>query len=359
MSWRVLIMAGGTGGHIYPAMAVAQTMISKGMIVHWLGAKRGMEAELVAKTEIPLHLLPVTAYQGGGIARKLVAPVNLVRSVFAAMAVINQVKPDMVIGFGGYASAPGAIAAKIKRIPVLIHEQNGTPGMTNSYLSRWVEKVVQAFPQTFPERVKPITLGNPVRAELSGVSKLQQCEKLERVLILGGSSGAQSLNTIMPEVFSHIDEQQRPEIYHQTGQNKLEETLEYYEKFGVKAQVVEYIDNMVTAYGWADLVISRSGASTVSELAVVGRPSILIPYPWHKDQQQYFNAKVLTNCKGAVVCRQDETLVKNLILHIRQFINTPSLLENMATALEHVAIRDSAERIVRLIEKFLAGRTQG
>ena len=356
MSWKALIMAGGTGGHIYPAMAVAETMAQKGMIVHWLGAKRGMEAALVAKTSIPLHLLPVTAYQGGGIGRKLIAPINLIRSVFAAMAVINQVKPDIVIGFGGYASAPGAIAAKIKRVPVLIHEQNGTPGMTNSYLSHWVDKVIQAFPQTFPERVNPITLGNPVRAELAGVSPLQKCDQLQRVLILGGSSGAQSLNIIMPEVFSHIDELQRPEIYHQTGQSKLEETLAYYEQFGVKAQVVEYIDNMVSAYEWADLVISRSGASTVSELAVVARPSILIPYPWHKDQQQYFNAKVLTNCKGAVVCQQDETLTKNLILHIRQFINTPSLLGSMAAALEHVAIRDSAERIVRLIEKFLAGR---
>ncbi|AJQ94431.1 UDP-N-acetylglucosamine:LPS N-acetylglucosamine transferase [Gynuella sunshinyii YC6258] len=359
MSWKVLIMAGGTGGHIYPAMAVAETMVKKGMIVHWLGAMRGMEAELVAKTEFPLHLLPVTAYQGGGLKRKLIAPVNLLRSVYAAMRILDQVKPDMVVGFGGYASAPGAIAAKIKRIPVLIHEQNGTPGMTNAYLSRWVEKVIQAFPHTFPEKVNPITLGNPVREELVSVKKMLECENLQRVLVLGGSSGAQSLNIIMPEVFSQINQQQRPEIYHQTGQGKLEETLSSYQKYGVEANVVEYIGNMATAYDWAELVISRSGASTVSELAVVGRPSILIPYPWHKDQQQYFNARVLTDSHGAVVCEQDEQLSQNLLHYIKQFMGNPKMLVNMATALERVAIWDSAERIVRLIEKFLAGRRQG
>ena len=358
MTWRVIIMAGGTGGHIYPAMAVAECLEEMGCIVHWLGAERGMETELVDTERFPLHTLATTAIRGGGLQRKLLAPLNLVKAVLQATKIIRQVQPDILIGFGGYASGPGAVAGKIKGCPIFIHEQNAVPGLTNKWVAKWATKVIQAFPNTFADDLKPITLGNPVRQSLVNASENENTGSSLKVLVMGGSSGAQILNEKMPEVLSVIPEEHRPEVRHQAGKGKLAATQWAYDQVNLAATAEEYIDDMASALAWADLVICRSGASTISELAAAGQPAILVPYPWHKDRQQFHNAQVLAKKGGAWIVEQEKAgdntqLVKAIAAHITRLTKQPSELQKVSARALAQAVPDSAKRVALLAHKYL------
>lgn len=351
---RVLIMAGGTGGHIFPAMAVAEALQEAGYAVSWLGARRGMEMTLVPKAGYDLHALSVSAWQGGGLMRKLLAPLNLIRALAQAWSVLTQLRPTVVIGFGGYASAPGGIAALLRRVPLVLHEQNGIPGLTNSRLVGRATRVLQAFPGTFPGDVEVV--GNPVRQALltlgdPGQRGLGGHRRL-RVLVMGGSQGAQILNEVVPYAVGSLNPPVRPELWHQAGRDKVESTLTAYHAAGVDGSVVEFIDDMAKAYAWADLVVCRSGASTVSELAAVGAYSILVPYPWHRDQQQYRNAEWLVNEQAAEQIDQADFTGAWLAERLIYWHSHRTELKTRAMNSWRCGIRDSAQRVVSVINEL-------
>ncbi len=331
MSATILIMAGGTGGHIFPALAVARHLKALGYNLHWLGAKQGMESTLVDATEFPLHLVPVTAMKGGGLVRKLWFPINLVRALWSVFHVFGRIKPDVVVGFGGYASGPGGIMAMLLRRPLVLHEQNAVAGFTNRMLARFANQVIEAFPNTFKASRRLQTLGNPVRSELVALREGEtKPSTLDHVLVLGGSLGALTLNTLVPQGIAAMDATDRPQIWHQAGAGKTAEVVRRYQEAGIDARVDAFIDQMDEAYAWADIVVCRSGASTVSELAIVGKPSLLMPYPWHKDRQQFVNADYLVLAGAATLMPQDDTGVETLSQTLTYLRRHPEVLREMA-----------------------------
>lgn len=357
MNPKVLIMAGGTGGHIFPAMSVARNLAAKGMTVHWLGAEKGMETQLVDNNEFKLHLLSVSALKGGGIGRKLKFPYYLLISLIQVWSIFKTFKPDMVVGFGGYASGPGGIVAKIANVPLVLHEQNAVAGLTNKYLSFFASKVIQAFPNTFDEKRKPVTMGNPVRNELVLLRTSENIAvELNNVLVLGGSLGAQRLNEMVPQAFAKIPGTKRPQIWHQAGKGKSEDTKKIYEALNVSAKVDSFITDMAEAYSWADIVICRSGASTVSELAAIGKAALFMPYPWHKDRQQFINADYLVSANAAKIISQDDQGVEELSSTIVSLLSDPKKLTTMTANARQKGLPDSVDRIGELIEQFLSKR---
>lgn len=354
---KVMIMAGGTGGHIFPAAAVAETLEKQAFEIRWLGSERGMESTLVTMMGYQFCALPVTAWQGGGKLRKLFAPFNLLRAVIGCMRIFRREKPDVVLGFGGFASAPGGLVAVMKQVPLLLHEQNGVPGLTNRKLEKYSKTVMQAFPGTFT-RDYPV-VGNPVREGLCHFNAPAQRgvgqNRNLKILILGGSQGAQAINELVPEAIGLVAEKNRPELWHQTGKDKSETVQQNYQSFGIEATVVEFISDMAAAYKWADLVISRSGASTVSELAAVGVGSLLFPYPWHEDRQQYHNAQWLVERGAAKLMEQFETDAEILANEIMRLNHDRQSLILLATNAWRAGVRDSAQLIARIVNETVKG----
>jgi len=354
MTPRVLVMAGGTGGHIFPALAIAEHLRADGIEVHWLGAFNGMEEQLVPQYEFPLHLIPVSALLGGNFLRKIRFPLNLIRALFATRKVFKTLDPDVVVGFGGYASGPGGLVAKMSGVPLVLHEQNAVVGLTNRLLSRFANCVIEAFPGSFDSSVRALSLGNPVRKSVIASSEIQRKpEGLKRILILGGSLGAVQLNELVPAALAELPEEIRPEIRHQTGKNKDQPTELLYKNLDVKAEVCAFITDMAEAYSWADLVICRSGASTVSELAVMGKPAIFFPYPWHKDRQQYINADYLAETKAALVIDENAQSQQLLVDSLHRLIREPERLAQMAKLTKEKGLPNSVSDICRQITDFI------
>lgn len=350
---NVMIMAGGTGGHIYPAAAVAKRLEDRGHVIRWLGSEYGMESKLIPELGFEFCALPVTAWHGGRL-RKLIAPFNLLRALWHCLFIFRSEQPDIVIGFGGYASAPGGIAALLTKRSLLLHEQNGTPGLTNARLASRADRVVQAFPNTFSGDVEVV--GNPVREELSILPSPEQrgvgTHRSLRILVLGGSQGAVAVNDLVPAAVSKLGSS-RVELWHQTGKGKQTVTEAAYREQGIEATVVEYIARMDDAYRWADVVIARSGASTVSELAAVGLYSLLIPYPWHKDRQQYRNANWLSEGKAAKWFEQKELTPERLAEELKVLDRDRSVVQIGAMNAWQLGIKDSAERVARIAENLV------
>lgn len=350
---KAMIMAGGTGGHIFPAAAVAQELEKSGYAIRWLGSQRGMERNIVSKLGFEFCALPVTAWHGSRV-RKLLAPLNLIRALWVCLGVFRREKPDVVIGFGGYPSAPGGIAAVLTRRPLVLHEQNGVPGLTNARLAKFANVVLQAFPKTFSGEIEVV--GNPVRSELCQFEKPSvrglASHRALRILILGGSQGAASINELVPEAIAKCSGQS-VEIWHQTGAGKCDVTEQLYRQKEIEATVVEFIDDMKSAFDWADFVIARSGASTVSELAAVGLYSLLIPYPWHKDRQQYRNADWLKGNEAADWIEQSELTAEKLAAYIENINRNRDQLVSRADNAWKIGVRDSAKRIVKVVEELM------
>lgn len=350
---NVMIMAGGTGGHIFPAAAVAEALKASGVHVQWLGSKRGMEQPIVEKLGYSFHGLPVSAWHGG-VLRKLMTPINLLLSLWTCFWLFRKEKPDAVVGFGGYPSAPGGLMAIWLKIPLVLHEQNGTPGLTNKKLAKNADLVLQAFPNTFVEQYPVV--GNPVRKNLTNLPLPSKREKSKdqklKVLVLGGSLGAQAINELMPQAVSLLPTQIK--VWHQTGKGKKTSVSEGYAQ--PDATVSEFIEDMHDAYTWADLVVARSGASTVSELAAVGLPSILIPYPWHGDKQQYKNAQWLTDANCAQWLEQETLTAEILAQKLQYWQEHRDELVVQADNAWNIGIRDSAEIMVEHIKNVVGKR---
>lgn len=335
----ILLMAGGTGGHIFPALAVADLLQQQGHKVAWLGSAASMEAQRVPAAGIEFHALSVSGLRGKGVKTLLVAPFKLVRSLAQALQVVRKVKPDKVIGFGGFASGPGGLAAWLLRIPLYVHEQNAVPGMTNKFLAKLAKQVFTAFPQAFAGQRKTCLVGNPVREAILNLPapevRYAQRQEPLRVLIVGGSLGAQVLNSEVPQALHLLAKNYPavalPEVVHQTGANKLAVTQAAYvglENLLPSLQVSEFIDAMDTALGAADLVICRAGALTLSELTAAGVASVLVPYPFAVDDHQTHNARYLSDVGAAVLVAQPDFTAASLSHLLAQEL---SLRANLAT----------------------------
>lgn len=354
---KVMIMAGGTGGHIFPAAAVAEHFKTEGWDIRWLGSYRGMEGQIVPKLGFEFCGLPVTAWHGGRL-RKLIAPLNLIKALWSSFWIMKHEKPDVVLGFGGYASAPGGIAAIVQGVPVVLHEQNGVPGLTNHKLEKRARVVLQAFPNTFSQPYEVV--GNPVRQDLCSLPSPKErglgTSKKLKILVLGGSQGALAINEVLPSALALTKTSKNIEVWHQAGKNKVEATQKDYREMKQEASVVEFIEDMRAAYEWADLVVARSGASTVSELAAVGVYSILIPYPWHKDKQQYRNALWLTDEEAAKCIEQSELTPELLADEMDYWNRNRALLLVNAEKAWSMGVRDSAKRIVKIVNELLPSK---
>lgn len=314
---RVMIMAGGTGGHVIPALSLAKALTARGVEVHWLGSPRGIENTLVPRAGYPLHRIDVAGLRGKGLIGWLQAPFRLWRAVRQAKRILRDVSPELAVGMGGFASGPGGLAARRMKLPLVIHEQNALAGMTNKVLARMATRVYTAFPNALPDRVHPHVIGNPVRDEIAaqGVhlrSADEMAARRLRILVLGGSLGAKALNERLPLALAMMSENARPDVRHQAGRDKEEGTREHYANAGVKANVSAFIDDMAEAYDWADLVVCRSGALTVAELAAAGKPSLLVPFPFAVDDHQRFNARDLSDYGAAVLMPQSDMTAEHL-----------------------------------------------
>jgi UDP-N-acetylglucosamine--N-acetylmuramyl-(pentapeptide) pyrophosphoryl-undecaprenol N-acetylglucosamine transferase len=347
MGANVLIMAGGTGGHVFPALACAREFQARGYSVHWLGTPRGIENELVPQAGIPLHLIQVTGLRGKGRLSLLKAPFTLIKAVLQARGIIRQLKPVCVIGFGGYVTGPGGVAAKLSGVPVVIHEQNAKAGTANRLLVPLASRVCEAFPETFVASGKRRTTGNPVRSELFlETPRPALAGRKPRLLVLGGSLGAEPLNKLLPQALAKVPEAARPEVFHQAGKQHDEATAKRYREAGVEAQVAPFITDMAQAYGWADLVVCRAGALTVSELAAAGLPSMLVPLPHAIDDHQTHNANYLAREGAAFLMPQATTGAAELAERLNEVLMQPEKLNTMASTARRLAKPDATRTVV-------------
>lgn len=330
----ILVMAGGTGGHVFPGLALAAALRERGCRVSWLGTSDGIEARLVPEAGIELHTLPIAGLRGKGLASRLLAPWRLGISLWGALAVMIRLRPQVVVGFGGFATGPGGLMASALGRPLLVHEQNAVAGLTNRWLARIADQVFAGFPDSFPESVGCRTIGNPVRREIADLAPpgerwASRTGRL-RLLVLGGSLGAKTLNEVVPAALSSLPAEARPLVRHQAGERTLDLALDAYREAGVDAEITAFIEDVAEAYGWADLVICRAGALTVAEVAAAGLPAVFVPYPHAVDDHQTANAGFLV-AAGAAWCIQDAEL-------------TPQGLGGLLGGLRREALLDRAER---------------
>ena len=303
---RVLIMAGGTGGHVFPALAVAHALQEKGIAVHWLGTEHGLEARVVKDAGLPISFIKISGLRGNGLMRLLFAPIKISHAIIQSLKVLRQYNPGLVIGMGGFVTGPGGVAARLSRRKLIIHEQNAIVGLTNKWLSKISTRVLQAFPTAFKNSKKVFTVGNPVRSTFNEISNVKRDDDELHVLVVGGSLGAQALNEVMPKVENILKNKINLKLWHQTGRDKLESTTSAYVNGTDDIKLVEFIDDMAAAYQWADLVICRAGAMTISELTSAGRTAVLVPYPHAVDDHQTENAKFLSDADAAYLIPQSE-----------------------------------------------------
>ena len=353
-----MMMAAGTGGHVFPALAVAKELQQQGVEVSWLATPSGMENRLLKNQNIPIYQIDIQGVRGNGVLRKLAAPFKILKATLSAMRYMKQLNVEAVAGFGGYVAGPGGLAARALGIPVIIHEQNAVAGFTNTQLSRISKTVCQAFPNTFATNEKVQTTGNPVRKEITEILnpswRYQEREKAGeplRILIVGGSLGAQALKERVPEALKQLNLPLN--VYHQCGQNHAEKTLARYEgkPDQLNVDVQPFIENMAEAYSKADLIICRAGALTVTEIATAGVAAIFVPLPSAVDDHQTANAKFLANSGAAKICPQ-ATLTSESLKEILAPLMNRQLLSEMAAKARQQAQPDATQQVVRLIQEL-------
>jgi UDP-N-acetylglucosamine--N-acetylmuramyl-(pentapeptide) pyrophosphoryl-undecaprenol N-acetylglucosamine transferase len=349
---RLMVMAGGTGGHVFPGLAVAKQLQAQGWEIRWLGTADRMEADLVPKHGIEIDFIKVKGLRGQGAMRLVAAPFQIINAIMQARTHMKRWRPDAVLGMGGYVSGPGGIAAWLNGIPVVLHEQNAVAGLTNQWLSKIAKKVFQAFPGAFPNAE---VVGNPVREDVTQLEepslRMQGRQGPVRILVMGGSQGARILNQTLPAVMANLGEEYC--IRHQAGKGAAQEVQAAYQEHKVtRAEVTEFIDDVAEAYAWADLLVCRSGALTVSEVSAAGVAAIFVPF-MHKDRQQALNADHLVECGAAKMIEQPDLTVDSLTHQIQQ-LDRKTLLE-MAQQARGAAKLDAdktvAQAIVALTEK--------
>ena len=348
----VLIMAGGTGGHVFPALAVANRLRAHGVDIVWLGTRRGLEARVVPAAGINMEWISIRGVRRSGIFGWVALPFRLLIAMLQSWRVMRRLRPDAVLAMGGFASGPGGLVARMLRRPLLIHEQNAIAGLTNRWLARIADEVMCGFPEAFGALPGVRQVGNPVRDEILALplpaERMANRRARLRVLIVGGSLGADILNSTVPVAVRKMPAETRPEIWHQTGRGKRETTEKAYSKDAVTTIVTEFIDDMADAYKWADVVICRAGAMTIAELAAAGIASILVPYPYAVDDHQTANARFLATRDAAILLPQPELSASRLAELLQSFATNREMLLKMAVNARACAVPDATESVVRL-----------
>ncbi|OGT35111.1 MAG: undecaprenyldiphospho-muramoylpentapeptide beta-N-acetylglucosaminyltransferase [Gammaproteobacteria bacterium RIFCSPHIGHO2_12_FULL_37_14] len=350
---RVLIMAGGTGGHVFPGLALAHYLRTKEIEIHWLGTQQGVESQLVPEAGITLHCISIGGLRGKGMMTLLQAPFKLLIALFQSCRILYQVKPDVVIGFGGFASGPGGLATWLMRYPLVIHEQNAKVGFTNKVLAFFSKKILEGFPAAFKSRSKVVVIGNPVRQEIENlyppIERMSARQSPCHLLVLGGSLGAQAINEILPKALLHLSFTERPEILHQTGKKHFDVTKQAYQTRDLPVNLVPFIGDMAAAYQWADIVLCRAGALTVAELCTVGLGAIFVPYPHAVDDHQTANAQYMVNHQAAVCIQQSDLSEKGLAEIISNLASSPAKRLRMAQAAYQLRFVDVSEKIFAIL----------
>ena len=315
MTKPLMIMAGGTGGHVYPAMAVADFLKNKGWQIVWLCTEGGMENRLIATKDYQKAMITMRGVRGNGLLGWLLLPAKLAKAFNQSAKALRQYQPNVVLGMGGFAAFPGGLMAKLLGKPLIVHEQNSVAGLTNKTLAHVAQRVLAAFPAAFGS--KAVLVGNPVRENITQIvapeARLQKHDGALRLLIVGGSLGAQALNEVLPKALAQIPENKRPEVVHQAGEKHIATLLAYYEAAKVKADARAFIEDMAEMYAWADIVICRAGALTIAELSAAGIASVLVPFPHAVDDHQTSNAHYLSDAGAAVLIPQTEFTVEKVV----------------------------------------------
>ena len=350
MSKAILFMAGGTGGHVFPALAVAKEMAEKGYDIHWLGTSGGIEKGLVPAAGYPLHCIDIAGLRGKGKLGLLSAPFRILKAIWQAKKVIKMVKPVAALGMGGYATGPGGVAARLTAVPLLIHEQNAFAGMTNKLLHKISQTTMQAFPGALENA---LVTGNPVRKDVQQIrNQISASEQRLKVLVVGGSLGAVALNQTVLEAMTGLEEALRPDLWHQAGKRNIEDVQKQYQLAGIDARVTAFIDDMAAAYEWADLVVCRAGALTVSEVAAAGKAAIFVPFPFAVDDHQTANAQYLADKNAALICQQEDLSAGWLASQWKEFSNNKMALQQMADTARQLAMPNATQMVVEQIERF-------
>jgi len=348
MSASVVIMAGGTGGHVFPALAIAERLRERGLAVSWLGTRRGLEAELVPRAGIEIDWISVAGLRGNGLLGWLLAPFRLTVALLQALAALHRRRPAAVLGMGGFVAGPGGVAARLLALPLVIHEQNAVAGLTNNLLARLANRVLEAFPGTFPTARSALTTGNPVRAGIAALpdpsTRFAGREGPLRLLVLGGSLGAAALNASVPAAAARLPG--RLTIRHQCGRRQIESARQAYAEAGVDVELLPFIDDMAAAYAWADLVVCRAGALTIAELAAAGVGALLVPYPYAVDDHQTVNAAELIEAGAARLLPQAELDAPRLAEELETLAMDRARLQAMAVAARAVARPDATDAVV-------------
>ncbi len=356
----VLITAGGTGGHVYPGLAVARALEAQNIPVVWMGTPKGLEARVIPEAGIDMVYLSVSGLRGKGLTTLLVAPFQLLKALFQSLKIMMKVKPSAVLGMGGFVAGPGGLVASLMGKPLLIHEQNAIPGLTNKILSKFSKKVLEGFSGTFPtssaNQNKVMGIGNPVRKDIVSIDSptVRLGDRWGRinVLVFGGSLGAQILNEVVPMALEEMPLDKRPVVRHQAGKSKDEVTNSTYKKMAVEAEVTPFIEDMAEAYEWADLVICRSGALTVAELSAAGMASIMVPYLHAVDDHQTANAKYLSDSGAAVLIPQSDLTTESLSAVLTDLCSDRNKLIEMSIKAKRLAKPDATEEVAALCAEY-------
>lgn len=353
---KMLIMAGGTGGHIFPALTIADHCYAQGVAIYWLGSKGGMEERLV-RSRYHLRLLNISGLRGKRKCDLFFAPFRITMAIIKAMKILRQVRPDVVLGMGGFVSGPGGVAARLLRIPLVIHEQNAIAGMTNRWLARVAQETLHAFPGAFPKRQYSKVVGNPIRQDIASIVHPQERYASRsgpvRILIIGGSRGAHAINQLMLETWRHWSQAMRPLIWHQTGEADFPHVSEQYQSISSTAIVQDFIADMASAYDWADIVVARAGALTVSELAAVGVASLLVPYPHAVDDHQTKNAMGLKEVGGSYVFQEKGLSVDAFRDALEALCQDRSTILTMALAAKRLDEGSSSGKVIAACENAI------
>ncbi len=352
---NILVMAGGTGGHVFPALAVANQLIARGMNVEWLGTKNGIEAQLVPQAGITLNTIDIVGLRGKNFLTWVKLPWVLLRAVWQALAVIKKFKPNVVLGLGGFASGPGGLAAKLSAKPLVIHEQNAIAGTTNKWLAKIADRRAVGFPNSLK---KAEWVGNPVRQEfyeLKAVSDNKTKSEKRNVLILGGSLGARKLNQLLPLALQIMDEAVRPNVWHQTGSQHIESTTESYQRTGLNAKVVSFIDDIAEAYDWADVVVCRAGALTVAEITAAGVAALLVPFPFAVDDHQTKNAQWLVENNAGILWQENQLTPEVLAKELCDLLKSSDRLDQLAENAHKLSMPNAATRVAEICLEVVNG----
>ncbi len=348
---RLMVMAGGTGGHVFPALAVAEALQNRNTQVTWLGTRKGLEATVVPANDIDIEWITIEGLRGKGFISWLIAPVKLIRAMWQSVVAIRKVKPDCVLGMGGFVAGPGGLVARLMGKPLVVHEQNAVAGLTNKYLAKIASKVLTGFPDVKGFGKNATWVGNPVRPSITASDGTSAADEGINILVIGGSQGALSFNQHLPSLFAKI--KSSINVWHQTGRAKSQEVTDTYRKIGLPAKVTEFIDDMAEAYKWADLLVCRAGAMTIAECCAAAKPTLLIPYPHSAGDHQFINAQALSSIGAGVILSNHELSSSHAVAVLEELLSDKAKLIEMGEKAATLHKPDALDQVVKICEEVM------